>query len=358
MAPPVTGGPEAPVLLADLGAVERELDRLWQANAAGDRAVLRAATFNLIAIAPSEDDGYAAAAVLAELMAQHPGRILVLCADAAAAGDRLEAWVSMHCRAIGPGSQVCGEQVVLVAAGAAMDRVGGALGALLLPDCPTIAWWRGGPGPAAPVLDRIRSSVDALLLDGDRFPPPVLVRWVVAHRRGEALAVGDLAWERARPWRSWMADCFDAADTRAELAACRQVRVTCGREAAVTGLLYVGWLASRLGWGTAGRLAPTGDGRWQGRLGAVSVAVDATEAAGALTAVSLAAGAVRVELERGGTEHVTVTATRGGDVVQHRVLRYPEADEVSLVGGWLERPRWDPVHGEALAALAAFTAAG
>src|SRR5688572_13829844 len=101
----------APVLLSDLAGVERELDRLWQANAAGpgERAVLRAATFNLIAVAPSEQDGQAAAAVLAEVMAQHPGRILVLCADPEAATEHVEAWVSMHCRAIGPGSQVCGE---------------------------------------------------------------------------------------------------------------------------------------------------------------------------------------------------------------------------------------------------------
>jgi glucose-6-phosphate dehydrogenase assembly protein OpcA len=348
----------APVLLHDLGAVERELDRLWQANAAGpgDRAVLRAATFNLIAIAPSEADGHAAAAVLAEVMAQHPGRVLVLCADAGAAADRLEAWVSMHCRAIGPGSQVCGEQVVIVAGGGAAERVGGAMGALLLPDCPAIVWWRGGPGPAAPVLDRLRPSVDALLLDGDRFPPPVLVRWVAAgRRRGEALVVGDLAWERGRPWRSWMADCFDAAEARTELTACRQLRVTCGPAAVATGLLYAGWLASRLGWRGLDRLAATGDGRWQGRLGDVSVAVDPTAPSGALAAVTLAAGSVRVELERAGPEHVTVAVMRGGEPLQRRVFRHPEAGEVALVGRWLERPRWDPVYGEALAALAAVT---
>jgi hypothetical protein len=50
--------------------------------------------------------------------------------------------------------------------------------------------------------------------------------------------------------------------------------------------------------------------------------------------------------------------TRAGEPLQRRVLRHPEAGEVALVGRWLERPRWDPVYGEALAALAAVTAAG
>jgi glucose-6-phosphate dehydrogenase assembly protein OpcA len=337
---------------------------LWQANAAPDgaAAILRAASFNLIVLAPSEEDGARAGGVLAEVLAQHPGRVLILCVDPDAAAERLRARVTLHCRAMGGGAQVCGEQVVVVVGGDATERLGGAVGALLLPDCPVIAWWRGGPGPAAPLLDRLVPALDALLLDGTHFEPAALARWVtrVGHPEG-AIALGDLAWERGRRWREWTADAFEPPELRPALGALTDVRVAYGAGAEMAGLFYVGWLAARLDWNPEPGLARDEGGGWRGRLGDVGVALRADAGEGELTAVRLAAGGaspLRLDLARVGPERVDLAVTRGDDTVQRRVLRHPEPDTVELVGRWLERPRRDPLYAEALGRLTAMVKSG
>jgi glucose-6-phosphate dehydrogenase assembly protein OpcA len=350
-----------PVLLDDLGGIESELDRLWQANAAGtsgERAVLRAATYNLIALVPTESDGQTAASVFAELMSAHPGRVLVLCADPTRRDERIQAWVTLHCRAMGGGSQICGEQVVIVATGGAADRVAGALAALLVPDCPVVAWWRGGPGSALPLLDRLRASLDAVLFDGARVEPAALSRWVARLAGpGRAVTVGDLAWERTRGWRGWTAELFEAREARALLGGLRQVRVTHGPDGATAALLYVAWLAARLDWPTTPALARRESAGWAGRLGGVDVLVEPGGAAGAMTAIVLAADGFRGRLGREDGERVALTVERGGEGVERRLIRHAEPDDATAVGRWLERPGRDPVYADTLAALARLTGA-
>jgi glucose-6-phosphate dehydrogenase assembly protein OpcA len=352
----VTPAGAAPVMLRHLGQIEAELARLWQATVdsrgPGEvRAILRAATFNLLAIVTGEEDRHQVSAALAALMVDHPGRFLVLSVDPLAREDRLQAWVAMHCRAIGGGSQVCGEEIVIEAAGPAVERLGAAVAALLLPECPTVAWWRGGPGPAAALLDRLAPSLDALLLDGEGFELSTLVRWV-----DRPIPVGDLAWLRGASWRGWTADCFEPEDLRPALAALSDLRVDHGPGATLGARLYVGWLAARLGWGRGAGLAPAGGG-WQGSLagaeGAVSVTLRAVPHGAAMTGVALesAETGVRCALTRQGDEAVTLEVGRQGDLSQ-RCIRQPEPDDATLVGRWLDRLHRDPLYTDALAALA------
>ncbi len=351
------------MLVHELGAVEEALGRLWKASAEtapAGQAVLRAATFNLVAIAPSERDGQEAAAVLAEVTAQHPGRVLIVCAEPDAPA-RLEARLSVHCRTIGTSMQVCTEQVVILAAGDAVERVGRAVPVLFVPDCTAIAWWRGGPGPAAAMLDQLAPSLDAVLLDGARFDPGALPHWAERLRlAGAPLAVGDLAWERARAWRGCLADGFEPADRRPALRGLSAVRVEHGAGAGMVGLLFVAWLDAALRWSPGPGLVPSGAGGWTGRLagGRVAVAVTAGGAGPGLTAVRLESAAERLtcRLGREGRDALTLTLEAPDGVSQRRVIRHSEPDEVALVGHWLEQADWDACYGEALGRLGTLVA--
>ena len=357
-----------PVVLHDLGLIEAELTRLWQANAdaggeAEARPVLRVASFNLVTVVPSEGDSARAAAVLAQVMAVHPGRVLILWVDRAAPDERLEAWVAMHCRPVAGGSQICGEQVVIAARGGAVDRVGGAVAALLVPECPTFVWWRGGVDPAASFLDRLVPIVDAVLLDGARFDPATLPRWVERMATaGAGRPVGDLAWRRGAAWRGWTADCFEPAAMRPHLGGLTRVRVEHGEGAEMVALLHVAWLAARLGWAALPQLARRPGGGWDGRLAhaGATIGVEVALVAGSpgLAAVHLeAAGAhVRCVVARQGPEAVALEVARRDTVLQRRIIRQPEPDEAALVGRWLGDPRRDPIYAGALASLAALTA--
>jgi glucose-6-phosphate dehydrogenase assembly protein OpcA len=339
----------APDVLHDLAAVEAALGRLWQAQATPDDPesappVMRAATFNLVVVAPSEAEGQAAANVLAAVGAEHPGRVLIVCAESEAPPAPLEAWVAMHCRAIGGGAQVCGEHVVIVKRGEP-ERLAGLVTPLLLPDCPVIAWWRGGPGPAAEILDRL--PLDALLLDGARFPTGELRRWVARLGGDGRKPLGDLAWERTADWRRWTADAFEPAELREACWRIRSVAVACGGETAMDGLLYAGWLASRLEWRAGPGAQP---GVLQGRDGPVEVAITGGRERRGLEAVTLETGGpdpLRVAMRRDGME-----VTRRRDTLLRAVGRPREADEVQLVGRWLDRLGVDATYRDALAVSA------
>jgi glucose-6-phosphate dehydrogenase assembly protein OpcA len=329
--------------------VEAALGRLWQAQATPDDPesappVMRAATFNLVVVAPSEDEGQAAANVLAAVGTEHPARVLIVCAESDAAPAPLEAWVAMHCRAIGGGAQVCGEHVVIVKRGEP-ERLAGLVTPLLLPDCPVIAWWRGGPGPAAEILDRL--ALDALLLDGARFEPAELRRWAARFGGDGRIPLGDLAWERTADWRRWTADAFEPAELREACWRLSSVAIAGRRATGMDGLLYAGWLASRLDW----RRAPAGpSGMLRGRDGPVTITVTAGPDEMGLDRATLETGdadPVRVALGRDG-----MVVTRGGETLLRAVGRPRAADEVQLVGRWLDRLGVDPTYRDALAASA------
>jgi glucose-6-phosphate dehydrogenase assembly protein OpcA len=357
-----------PVVLDDLGAIEGELARLWRENAgaggeADIRAVLRAASFNLVTVVGTEADAAGAAAVMAAVMVEHPGRVVILQVESEAPETRLAAWVTMHCRSIGGGSQVCGEAVTIAAAGGAVTHAGAAVAALLVPECPAFLWWHGD-GRTAAVLDRLAPSIDAVLLDGARVGPEALPGWVARARGERRLPVGDLAWLRGAAWRGWTADCFEPEVLRPQLRALDAVRVEHGGGAEIVGLLHVGWLAARLGWQPVPGLRRARGG-WEGRLrradGIIDVTVRPDAQASGLATVTLEASGpgLRATLARQGAQAVALEVVQRGDVHHRRIVRQPEPDEVDLVGYWLDHPREDPTYAAALSRVeAVLTAAG
>jgi glucose-6-phosphate dehydrogenase assembly protein OpcA len=171
---------------------------------------------------------------------------------------------------------------------------------LVVSDLPTVVWCAQGHDDAIGALLPLAQVV--LLDSSDRTDP------------GDALAqvcallprayVVDLAWLRSTPWRERVAAAFDQPHRRDELPAIRAVTIRHHAGSAVAGLLFLGWLASRLGW----RLAPLADGGDE--LGGVAhgaggeirlaLAPDARQPVRGLAGVTLETGAGRrLSLDRG-----------------------------------------------------------
>ena len=74
--------------------------------------------------------------------------------------------------------------------------------------------------------------------------------------------VVDLAWLRSTPWRERIAAAFDSPRRRPDLAKISGVTVRHREDSLASGLLFCGWLASRLGW-KPGALSQA-RGRWSG----------------------------------------------------------------------------------------------
>jgi hypothetical protein len=111
-------------------------------------------------------------------------------------------------------------------------------------DIPTVVWSPHGHPEAVDALLELTQSVLWDSVDADD-PAAALAR---ASDLCESAHVVDLAWLRTTPWRERVAAYFDPPPARRLLPAISRVTVrhTPGSEAA--GMLFLGWLASRLDW--------------------------------------------------------------------------------------------------------------
>ncbi|HEY0379598.1 MAG TPA: glucose-6-phosphate dehydrogenase assembly protein OpcA [Pyrinomonadaceae bacterium] len=251
----------------DVVKIEKELALMWKPASTGEgvnaeSGVTRACALNLIVYATAADDRERIDDMLDVVNARHPGRTLVLMADREAAAAALEAYVSTRCRRLGgSGRQVCGEQVTIEAAGAAIETVASAIVPLLVPDVPVFLWWKDIPHYEDTLFSRLTTMADRVVIDSSCFDRPYedllhLAQVIKAHP--QLMSASDLNWGRLTAWRTLLASFWDVPDYRPHLDRIDRVRVeydppdVAPEEVAPKALLALGWLATRLGWNVEG----------------------------------------------------------------------------------------------------------
>lgn len=126
---------------------------------------------------------------------------------------------------------------------------------LLVSDLATMVWAPHGHDAA---IDSLRRLAQIVLVDTQTEPEVGRALARAADLAGQAYVV-DLAWLRSTPWRERVAAAFDPPALRAALGALSSVTVRLREDSLSAGVLFCGWLASRLGW-RPGSLAPAGRG--------------------------------------------------------------------------------------------------
>jgi glucose-6-phosphate dehydrogenase assembly protein OpcA len=115
---------------------------------------------------------------------------------------------------------------------------------LVVSDLPTLLWSPYGHPEEA---DALLELAQATLIDSIEAPV-----WSAAIERACALServyVVDLAWLRSTPWRERVAATFDPEHMRSELRSLDALEIRHHPDSTVAAMLFVGWLASRLGW--------------------------------------------------------------------------------------------------------------
>jgi glucose-6-phosphate dehydrogenase assembly protein OpcA len=115
---------------------------------------------------------------------------------------------------------------------------------LVISDLPTLLW---SPHRHPEVADALLELAQATLIDSIEQPV-----WSAAIERAcrlsEQAYVVDLAWLRSTPWRERVAATFDPARMRPELSSLELLEIRHHPDSTVAAMLFVGWLASRLGW--------------------------------------------------------------------------------------------------------------
>ena len=255
---------------ASVAELERELARLRRAQSAHareqGRTIARASVLNLIVYADRELHARRAAESISQLALRHPSRAIVVLADRRAP-EGVDAAIEMHCHL--PSSDgarlVSYEQILLRARGDSDERLASAVIPLLVPDLPVFVWWTGNPPTSGRLFGQVLALADRLIVDSADFARPQATLPELAElceRAHGRFGVTDLNWTRLTPWRECVTLFFDVPAWRPFLSGVTGVRIGYavdmdGRDSNPSqALLFLGWLASRLGWRPHEAIAP------------------------------------------------------------------------------------------------------
>ena len=253
------------------GAIETALRKLLREAHEHDQGHVPARVLNLVAVVDRDWRGEVLNRL--ERVGRYQASRLVLCA-VEENRETIDAEVAMTTEGEPkPGEfALMHERVLLEVGPRHLPGLGTLVDPLVVPDIATLAWAPHGHPEA---LDSLLRLSQVVLIDSVNEPDPA-----GAVRRAAQLAkhayVVDLAWLRSTPWRERVAASFDPPQWLPELSRISSVRVRHQPDSAVAGLLFCGWLCSRLGW-EPGSLSPANGmlrGRAKGRRQEVELCLE------------------------------------------------------------------------------------
>ena len=332
--------------------IEHELGKL-RANEDGTLA-LRSSVLNLIVVT-DEASAPEVTRSVSNLAGRYPARAIVLISDPEGARN-VEVGLSAFCSVRGGGgAQVCAEQVTIHAEGPPANHLESLAGPLLIPDLPVFLWYPGAFSPHAPEFAAMADLADRLIVDSAaREDREDSLREMAALIDEEDMpAVGDLQWVGLSPWRSLLADAFAAPERIGDLEKIEALEVLYAPGGESRALLFVGWLASALGWSPRA-LSRDGDHRtvrFDAPSGEVSAHLSPDSPDARLRRVRLRSADHSYQVSRH-REHreVKTTVMRGEELVAERTVHLGSFDLGVLVGEELQFRGCDETYEAALRA--------
>lgn len=253
----------------DINAIEKSLADLWRGEKDGEHAVTRAALWNVVAHTSTGDHHNQATETLGQASATVPQRAIVIRSTPSAEAE-ISTWISAHCHLVGPGKQVCSEQIDILAGGDRIHRVPPIVNALLIPDMPVAIWWLGDlPNEHEEYVEALLEPADRLIVDSVYFDSPADLALIGRVAERTSTAPADLNWVRLEEWRTATASIFDAPHMRSRLQSVRRVRVVAGVSdtpffgESIESLLFASWLSVQTGHHVSG------EGKVEGSAGAI-----------------------------------------------------------------------------------------
>jgi glucose-6-phosphate dehydrogenase assembly protein OpcA len=316
----------------DVASIEKQLADLWRAEKHdGEKAVTKAALWNVVAHTWSAEQHSHATEILARASASVPQRTIVVQADPEGSAH-IASWISANCHLIGGGRQVCSEEVSITASGDHVDHVPPLVSALLLPDMPVAVWWIGDlPRDTHAYAETLLEPADRLIYDSAQFEGVADLELVSRIAETTTTAPADLNWARIEEWRAATASLFDPLPMRQRLESIRTVRVYSGGDdsfgATSEALLYVAWLQGQTGRELRYELISEGNDD-----GIVAVEIQFSDFAIAVLRGDRERGVVVANSDGSETalDCVTRSLARKPEDLIVRLLKRPEADRVYL----------------------------
>jgi glucose-6-phosphate dehydrogenase assembly protein OpcA len=331
-------------------AIEAALRDLLGRRYQQDRAFVPARVMNLVVIVDRAFRGEVENR-LARVGRYHPSRLVIAAVEEQR--TELDAWamVAAEDAVHKPGHIAVGRERVEVDIGPQhLDGLDSIVDPLLVADLATMVWAPHGHRAGVDALRRLASIV---LID-TQDEPEVHEAFERAADLTNTAYVVDLAWLRSTPWRERVAATFDPPAMRRALGAIDKIVVRHRPDSAAAGVLFCGWLASRLGW-RPGALSRRGDqliGHCRARRGEVALELHPHEMGapglGGVT-IEMASGEA-VSLDRGPGGLRAARRARDGSEQTWTVLGASRGESGILGEGVRQALLRDPTYGPALEA--------
>ena len=284
----------------------------------------------------------------------HPSRT-VLCA-VEPGRTQIDAWATMLTQGDPrPGElALVHEHIVLDVGPQHLPHLDTVAAPLLATDIATVLWSPHGHPDA---VDALLHLAQVVLLDSVNEPDPATAIKRAKEVAAEAYVV-DLAWLRSAPWRERIASTFDPPQWRADLGRISSVSVRHSPESTISGLLFLGWLAGRLGWEPGRLIAQDGSlyGHATGRRQDVDLRLepDATMSVPGLAGVTVeTASGMSISLDRGPGGLAAKRHARDGGELSWTVLGASRGEAGILGEGIRQALLRDPTYPPAVASVEA-----
>jgi glucose-6-phosphate dehydrogenase assembly protein OpcA len=190
-----------------------------------------------------------AGAIADAIASQNPCRIISLLPSAGEDAG-ISAQVSAYCpiQKRTQSTLICCEYITLKGTDRAAERLSGLVASLLISDLPKFLWWKASPDPSIELLRKIGSMCNTVIVDSATFQESATELLKLLRLMQDGIQIADLNWARLAPWQELAAEAFDPPERRAALKEVDRVTIDYEKGNAAQGLMYLGWLASRLQW--------------------------------------------------------------------------------------------------------------
>src|SRR4051794_12781594 len=224
-------------------AIEAALRELLNEQYAKSEAFVPARVLNMVAVVDREWRGEIYNRL--DGVGRYHASRTILCA-VERGREAIDAWVTVSAdKDPRPGEiALTHERVVLDLGPQHLKALDSVVDPLVISDLATVCW---APHGHAEAVDALLQLSQVVLVDSIQEPDPAAAVRRARHLSEEAYVV-DLAWLRSTPWRERITASFDPPQWREELRRFSALTVRHRPDSAVAGLLFYGWLCSRLGW--------------------------------------------------------------------------------------------------------------
>jgi glucose-6-phosphate dehydrogenase assembly protein OpcA len=234
-------------LPVEVGKIDRELKKLWAANAG---VKTRASLINLAVYSEASGSLSENTRIISEITEDHACRAIVIGANPTAQENRVEAWINVHCHVSRAGSkQVCSEQLSFLLEGPSARLLPNIVFSQLDSDLPFHLWWQGEFSD--PMDPQLWAWVDRVVYDSQTWRDFQKQMRRVETAQTEAkqrIILCDLNWTRLYQFRFALAQFFDQPASLRRLQEISEVSIDFAPGYRSTALLLAGWFAGQLNW--------------------------------------------------------------------------------------------------------------